>query len=140
MEVLRYKLDHEGADDRARADQLFWDWDDGMDTLENLFKKETKSVKTAALSNYPNYYPGVDFIEEMLKIGASPDYTDADEWNFLSIVLNHGDDEALKVLLKHKPVLRVVKCVAAEVEKRGSQLAKETVAKCEIVKDIYDDI
>jgi ankyrin repeat protein len=138
MEVLRYKLDSEGADDRARASNLFWDWDDDLDTLENLFKNETKSVKTAAFGMYPLYYPGSDFVETMLRIGASPDYSDADDWSFLSIVLNHGDDEALKVLLKYAPVMRVVKCVAAAVLENGSQLAKETVAKCEIVNDIYD--
>ena len=133
MEVLRYKLDSEGADDRARAANLFWDFDDDLDTLENLFKNESKSVKTAALSNYPLLYPGVELIETLLELGASPNYSDADDWSLLDIVLNHGDDEALHVLLKYKPTMKILQNVAEEIKKNGSRLAKETVAKCEVV-------
>lgn len=139
MEVLRYKLDSDGADDRARATNLFWDWDDDLDTIENLFKNESKSVKTAVFSMYPLYHPGAEFIETMLKLGADPNYSDADEWSLLDIVLNKGDDEALKILLSYCPNMRVTKFVAEAVEQKGSKLAKETVAKCEVVKSIYAD-
>ena len=138
MEVLRYKLDSEGGEDRARAINLFWDFDDGVDTLENLFKNESKSVKTAAFGMWPLYYPGADFLEVMLGLGADPNYTDADEWSLLDLVLNQGNDEALKILLSYNPTLRVTRSVAEAVQKHGSTLAKKTVAKCEVVKGIYD--
>jgi len=137
MEVLRYKLDLEGSDDRCRASNLFWDFDDDTDTLENLFKNETKSVKTAVFSMYPLYYPGVDFIETMLRLGADPNYSDADDWSLLDIVLNKGDDEALKILLNYNPTMRITQSVAKAVKKQGSQLAKETVKKCEIVNGVW---
>ena len=132
MEVLKYKLDREGADDRIRACDLFWDWEDNLDTLENLFKNESKSVKTAVLSNYP-YCPGVDFIETMLKLGADPNYSDADDWTLLDIVLNHGDDEALRILMSYMPEMKIQKSVAEDVKKRGSHLAKDVAKRCEIV-------
>jgi len=131
-EVLLYKLDSEGAEDRARATNLFWDFDDDIDTLENLFKNETKSVKTAAFGMWPGFYPCADFLETMLGIGADPNYSDGDEWSLLDLVLNQGNDEALNILLRYSPAMRVTKCVAETVMKRGTKLAKETVAKCEI--------
>lgn len=133
MEVLRYKLDIEGADDRARATALFWDFDDDLDTLENLFKNETKSVKTAAFGMWPAFYPCADFLESMLSVGADPNYSDADDWSLLDLVLNQGKDEALSILLRYSPAMRVRKFVADAVMKRGTKLAKETVAKCEVV-------
>jgi ankyrin repeat protein len=133
MEVLKYKLDREGADDRVRADNLFWDFKDDVDTLENLFKNESQSVKTAVLSNYPLYYPGIDFIKTMLKLGADPNYSDCDGWSFLDIVLNHGNDEALRILMSYMPEMKIQKSVAEKVEERGSLLAKDVVKQCEIV-------
>jgi hypothetical protein len=133
MEVLKYKLDHEGADDRIRATDLFWDWDDDLDTLENLFKNETKSVKTAAFGMYPLYYPGADFVETMLKLGADPNYSDADDWTLLDLVLNLGDDVALRILLTYMPEMKIQKSVAEHVQKKGSHLAKDIAKRCEIV-------
>lgn len=140
MEVLRYKLDREGGEDRARATNLFWDFDDDLDTLENLFKNESKSVKTAAFGMWPLCYPGADFLETMLGLGADPNYSDADDWSLLDLVLNQGNDEALKILLRYNPAMKVVRSVAEDVAKKGSALAKETLAKCEVVKGVYDAV
>ena len=139
MEVLRYKLDSEGGEDRVRASNLFWDFDDDLDTLENLFKNESTSVKTAAFGMWPLYYPGADFLETMLALGADPNYSDADDWSLLDLVLNQGNDEALKILLRYNPIMKVTRSVAEDVAKKGSKLAKETLTKCEIVKGIYDE-
>ena len=139
MEVLRYKLDSEGGEDRVRASNLFWDFDDDLDTLENLFKNESTSVKTAAFGMWPLYYPGADFLETMLALGAYPNYSDADDWSLLDLVLNQGNDEALKILLRYNPIMKVTRSVAEDVAKKGSKLAKETLTKCEIVKGIYDE-
>jgi len=119
-------------DDRIRASELFWDWDDDLDTLENLFKNETKSVKTAAFGMYPLYYPGADFVETMLKLGADPNYSDCDGWTLLDLVLNLGDDKALEILLSYMPEMKIQKYVAESAEKRGSLLAKDVVKRCEI--------
>jgi len=120
-------------DDRIRASNLFWDFDDDLDTLENLFKNETKSVKTAAFGMYPLYYPGADFVETMLKLGADPNYSDCDGWTLLDLVLNLGDDVALRILLTYMPEMKIQKSVAEGVEKRGSPLAKDIAKRCEIV-------
>ena len=135
---MEYKLDKEGADDRCRATNLFLDWEDDRDTLVNLFKNESKSVKTAVFGMWPLYYPGADFLETMLKLGADPNYTDADEWTLLDLVLNQGNDEALKILLSYNPNMKVTRSVAEDVAKKGSKLAKETLKKCEIVPGIYE--
>jgi hypothetical protein len=135
MEVLRYKLDREGCDDRIQATNLFWDWEDEVDTLENLFKNETKSVKTAVFGMYPLYYPGADFVETMLRIGADPNYSDCDGWSLLDLVLNHEDDKALEILMSYSPELKVLDIIADKVKKDGSPLAKDIVRRCEIVKD-----
>jgi len=79
---------------------------------------------------WPLYYPGADFLETMLGLGADPNYSDGDEWSLLDLVLNQGNDEALNILLSHNPVMKVTRYVAEDVEKNGSLLAKKTVGKC----------
>jgi ankyrin repeat protein len=139
MEVLRYKLDIEGGEDRSRASNLFWDFDDDKDTLENLFKNETKSVKTAAFNMWPLYYPGADFIETMLRIGADPNYSDCDNWSLLDLVLNQGNDEALRILLSYKPEMKITNYVSEKVQESGSELAKDVVKRCERRYQVYED-
>ena len=139
MEVLRYKLDKEGGEDRSRATNLFWDFDDDLDTLENLFKNESKSVKTAAFSMWPLYYPGADFLETMLRLGADPNYSDCDNWTLLDLVLNQGNDEALRILMSYSPDMKVLRSIAEKVEKNGSDLAKDIVRRCERVPGIYEE-
>ena len=134
--MLNYKID--GHEDNYRAFHLFEDWDEGNGTLEELFKNESKSVKTAALNEYANgMCMSHEYIETMLRLGADPNYTDCDEYSLLEIILLNKREQALRTLLAYSPEMKLRKYIYDGAIKAGG-IFKDIAKRCEVFDDGAD--
>lgn len=128
--MLDYKID--GHDDNYRSFHLYMDWEDEVGTLEELFKNESKSVKTAAFHQYSNGMCTEDeYLESLLRLGADPNYTDCDEYSLLEIILLNKREKALKTLLAYSPEMRIRKSIYDYAIKYGGIFA-DIARRCEV--------
>lgn len=134
--MLDYKID--GHEDNYRSFHLYMDWEDEGGTLEELFKNESKSVKTAAFHQYSNgMCTEDDYLETLLRLGADPNYTDCDEYSLLEIILLNKREKALKTLLAYSPEMRLRKHIYNGAIKAGG-IFKDIAKRCEVFDDGAD--